>query len=556
MTWVDRMLGFVGIAPPVAAAYDDDRTRYGSRYYEAGDYGSPHTEGWYEALNDPNQEVLADRAQIVARARSLVRNNPTIAGAIDRLTESVIGARTWLEATPDYEAMGRDADWADTWATNVEAMWRIWANDPMRRCDADGKLLFPEMLRAGYRHWIVDGEACAAIYMIKRGSRYQTAFKMIDPDRLSNPNGGSDFTILRNGNTVVGGCEIAPHGEVVAYHIRKAHPNDPSPDMKSSQWERIARYSKTGRPQFIHAFRQDRAGQRRGVSRLAAAMLRVKMSERYDRAELDAALLNAIFAGFVESPAPTADVRDMMAPGSDAGVDGSYLTELAEYRRKNKVAVRGTQMIHLRPGEKAGFHSAERPSSNYPAFHAAHDRMSAGALGLSYPQYSQDWADINYSSARTLLNETWRGFLEDRQLFTQELGTPVYAALLEEMVALGDVKVPGGPANFYRHKSALVQCEWQGPGRGVIDPLKEAQAADIDMNAGRSNLAIAAADTGRDPRRVLQGLAREKRLREELGLGPFVPIKAMSGANPATDGNGAANGGDNNSGAGADGGQP
>src|SRR3546814_2280701 len=54
------------------------------------------------------------------------------------------------------------------------------------------------------------------------------------------------------------------------------------------------------------------------------------------------------------------------------------------------------------------------PNSNYPQFARFVLQKVAASLGISYPQLSQDWSSLNYSSARALLNEIWRGFLEDR----------------------------------------------------------------------------------------------------------------------------------------------
>ncbi len=502
---------------------------FGGRHYDAGRSDTRELGAWTPTIASSAEEILSSRDQIVARARDLIRNNPTISGGIDRLCESVIGARMWLEAQPDYEAMGRTPEWADKWATDVEARFRVWANDPWRRCDADRKARFPEMLRTGYRHWLIDGEACGLVMNLKRGGKFATAIKLIDPDRLSNPQEIPDETVLANGNICVGGVEILKStGEVVAYYIRNAHPASVMPTADRFTWTRIERYGRTGRPQFIHAFRADRADQRRGVSRLAAAMERIKMSDRYDKAELDAALLNAVMAAFVTSAAPGSDVRDMIAPGSEESTSGWFNT-IIDYRKEQKVRVPGLQVGHLLPGEKFDMNQPARPAANYPNFAGAQDRKIAGAMGLSYPHLSQNWADINYSSGRLMKNEMWRGFLEDRELFTQEFATPFYAAWMEEAVALGEIKVPGGPANFYRWAPEMCQGEWMGPGPGSGDPKKEAEANDLELRQNTTTLAIIAADKGINPRQTLVKRAREIALLKSLGLTDVTETQSMAG---------------------------
>ena len=119
-----------------------------------------------------------------------------------------------------------------------------------------------------------------------------------------------------------------------------------------------------------------------------------------------------------------------------------------------------------------------------------------------------------------MLNEIWRSFLEDRHYFTQHFLTPIYAAWLEVEVALGDVKVPGGPINFYRNKTAICMAEWIGPGRGSVDPKKEADANNADTAAGRKSTVECILEGGRDPSDVLSEEAWYNEERAARGLEP------------------------------------
>lgn len=489
----------------------------GAQAYDAGRRDLRDLGSWNPPIGNVHEEILTNREEIVGRARDLVKNNPIVAGGIDRLCESVIGARMWPESEPDHEAMGRSIDWSFQFAMKMEGIYRGWAIDPLRRSDVHRKSRIPEMFRTAYRHWIIDGEACAVIKMVKGRGRYQTAVELIDPDRLSNPQGISDEMVLQNGNTIIGGVEITPAGDPVAYHIRKKHPASNAASNDLFTWVRIPRYAPSGRQVFIHAFRHDRADQRRGISRLAAAMTRIKMSDKYSNAELAAALFDSLNIGFIQSAAPTGEVRDAVAPiDDDAG--SNYWDSLIDYRSLNKVRAEGVRLWHLLPGEKAEINKPSRPSANYPEFMKDSDRRVSSAIGLSYPHLTQNWADINYSSGRLMRNEMWRGFLEDRELFAQEFATPIWAAVMEESVMLGDIKVPGGPANFYRYYSQLTQVNWMGPGPGYGDPKKEAEANEVELRYNGKTHSMIAADNGVDARRVFIKRAFEKRTQEELGL--------------------------------------
>jgi len=492
---------------------------FAPRAYDAGRTDIPSMSGWRTRIGQVDREALGSRDQIVARARDLVRNNPIISGGLDRRQEAVVGQRIRLRAQPDFAAMGRGFEWADKWSQGVEAQFRVWDRDSRKLCDAERTQNFGALAATAYRHWWVDGEALAYVEMRDRGSAYRTCVRLIDPDRLQNPRGMSDNATLPNGNTTVGGVEIDPSGVAVAYHIRVQHPDKIGTSFQSAETVRIEREDRDGRPRMIHAFRRSRAEQRRGISRLVASMRRIKMLDRYDNAELEAALLNAVMAMQVKTTVPTAEIKEALAPvAGDTGHQDWNVAAQVDYRGDKPLYLDGVQILNLLPNEEASFLTAARPAAHYPEFRAEGLRSIASDFGLSHQQLAQNWEDINYSSARTLLNEIWRGLLDDRWLFGQEFCTPIYAAWLQEAVAIGKVKLPGGPVAFFRYRAELTMADWLGPGRGRIDPKKEADASDSNMAANRTNLSMEAAEQGLDAREVLMGRARDKRMLKEFQL--------------------------------------
>lgn len=503
-------------------------TGFSGRAYDAGRWDTPEMVNWTPPLTDSTDEVLDSRDAVTRRARDLVRNNPIISGAIDRRAESVVGANIRVESQPAFELIGQNADWADAWATNVENLFEVWGKDPRNLCDAQMHSQFGGLVDTAYRHWWVDGEAAATIKLIpatksRIGAKFETAIDIIDPDRISNPNGAADYTVLQNGNTLIGGIEYDKNNAAVAYHIRKSHPSQMNGMTDVFTWVRVRRFGRTGKPLFVHAFKRNRADQKKGISRFVAAIKRIKMFDRYDDAELEAALLNSVMAASVTSNGTTQDVAEMLAPAG--GEAESAAIARMSYRTEHPIRTDRIRTLHLLDSEKYELHRAEHPSQNYPDFQASGLRQFASNFGLSYAQVSQNWADINYSSARAMLNEIWRGLLHDRTLFTQAFCTPIYSAFLEEAVARGMVQIPGGPLNYYVWRSELTMCEWMGPGRGSVDPLKEGQANEFEYNMGVADLDSIGAQYGRDPRKTLRKQARDRKFRESLGLPEYQPLK-------------------------------
>jgi lambda family phage portal protein len=505
---------------------------FGSRAYDGARYDIAQMESWTPGIGHPDYEINANRDLIVARSRDLARNNPNVSGAINRLIEMVVGARIMYVPQPNIDVMGKSDDWEDQFVSNAEAWFALWAEDDRFLCDVNRQMNFGALVALAYRHWVVDGEACAVVKMLKRGGMFQTCIQLIDPDRLSNPQGISDGMVPPKGiGRVYGGVEVNDSGAPIAYHVRVKHPADFAyVGTDNFRWERVVRYGPTGRPQFIHAFRADRAEQRRGIPRIASLIKLSKIGETLTGATLDTAILANFLAVGITSQYPTSDVRDALAPSGQETGDGWSLEKQIEYRTKNKARLKGPQVNHLLPGEEIKILSSNHPNDNYVDFDASLKREAASAIGMSEAQYTQNWAGMNFSAGRLQGNETWRAMLHERRLFTQAFCTQVAGAWMEESVLLGHVKAPGGVGGFYKWRGALVRSDWMGPGRGTGNPLQEASANDIDTNANRTNLILTCGEQGLDWRTVLRGSRKVKIAVEAMGLDPIVPIKALAPA--------------------------
>lgn len=478
--------------------------------FQAARHDTPELAGWAPGSRSADADVLPARDMVTRRVRDLDRNNGWANAGVERRVDTVVGANLWLEAQPNYTALGLTADWAAEWAINTEAQFSAWANDD--RCDVERHLQFGGNIRLAYTHYVREDEACAALYLLERGAPFATAFKIIDPDRLSNPHGAPDSDTLRDG------VQLDANEAAIGYHVRVQHPNDVGTQgFDRFRWEYIPRESVLGRPLFVHAYNKRRAGQRRGISRFAAAIKRLKMLEKYDDTTLQAAVLNAVLAAVVESPFDTDQVEKAVAPIDENSLS-AYQEGRVDFHEKSNVTLGGVQLTHLYHGEKLNFNRPVQPGETFVPFEAAVLRSIAAALGLTYEQLSGDWSQVNYSSARAALIEIWRGFIADRRLFTQRFCTPIYSAWLEEAIARGIVKVPGGIRAFWRNRSAFTQCDWVGPGRGFVDPDKEQKASAGKVASLLSTNADEAAEQGKDWRKIYFQRAREIKEAERLGI--------------------------------------
>jgi lambda family phage portal protein len=521
MGFRDAIAGVFGFGPSTAAATS---AFSGQNKRDAARNDLSEFSGWNPSVGFAGSSYSDDWDKVAGRARNLDENNGWVNGGLDRRVESVIGENIRLSAQPEHVLLKRDFAWRQDWTADVQARFKVWCNDIQHRNDVRGKLSFGAQARLAYLTYVRDGQVAAEVRDLDRGISNPTAILLIEPERISTPPemGHMEGPLLRNG------IAFDSNGAPIGYWVRSGHPNDPHQGFAGFRWDYTPVRGPTGKARFLHVFSPRRIEQNVGISKLAEVMLPAKMLDRVDRAEVNAALKSAIFSLFIRSPGTSDDVAAMLAPGGTKQVD-PWITEYVNQRKQKPVFVDGATVNHLFPGEDVVTPERNSPNSNYPDFARFILQKVAGSLGISYPQLSQDWAGINYSSARALLNELWRSFLQDRRFFCQHLLTPMYAAWLEWEVANGTVKVPGGPVNFYRNKTAICMAEWIGPGRGSVDPLKEANANNLDTAAGRTSAVEHILERGRDPMDVIAEEAWWKSVREENGLSePNYNVKAAA----------------------------
>ncbi len=492
--------------------------------YDAADIVGGHMRDWNPYLWSSDGEINMFRDRMVARGRDLIRNDGWASAAVTRTIDNVIGPNFRPTPKPNYSALAAmtgnkkfDHKWAEEWGRCVQANWNSWADDERKFCDSERYLTVPQMFRLAFRHLLADGDALGQLHWLEGriaagGARYATALQIIDPDRLSNPQLQFDANAMR------GGVDVDPeYGVAQGYWIRKAHQGDYFSASKSVTWERIPRETDWGRPIIVHCFDRERAGQHRGVGFLTPVINRLKMLIKYDGTELDAAIINAFFAAYIESPFDQELVEGALGESDRLN---AYQQGRADYHRERKTALGDVGMTMLYPGEKLGSVQANRPSSNYDGFQSAMLRHISAGTGLAAQQISQNWAEINYSAFRAAMLEAWKTFHRRRFDFAVGFAHPIYCAWLEESLEMDEYPMPSGTniPTFMQARTALSRARWMGPGKGYVDPVKEKQGAILGLTSGMSSLEDECAEQGVDWREIADRRAVEKEYYEQRGL--------------------------------------
>lgn len=483
--------------------------RAGAEAFTAGSSTHPDMRRWQPTHGSADSDLLPELDTIRARSRDLARNHGVAEGAVQTLTDNIVGSVVGLKSRPNWKMLGWDEGKSEDWSNEVEMLWYAYAEGTC--IDAGHSLSFQGLTTQVYRSSFINGEALALPLWLPQPGEPATRLQIIEPDRISNPWSVPDTPNLR------AGIEMDDYGAPIAYHILKFHPGDMlvrsayGARFMPYQTERIPVRTPWGRLRVIHVHDKERTGQTRGKPGLASVLRQFKVLGDYANAELKAAVVNAMVALVTESSISQDGLVELLSSSPDALTQ--YTDGLAQ-RNRSAIDFNAGQVVPLMLGEKISSFSPARPSTAFEPFVSSLFLHIAAGLNIPYELLLKDFSKTNYSSARAALLEAWRFFRGRRKWLTATWAQPVFELWLEEQIMTGVIEAP----DFYAKRAWYCRAKWIGDGRGWVDPLKEVQAAEQRMKIGVSTLETECAEQGEDWEEVLEQRARETQRANELGL--------------------------------------
>lgn len=488
---------------------------------------------WTPPVISPDQQINPIKDLADARGVDRMQNDGYVTGAIHIHRDSIVGATYRLNAQPEYRVLGTDEAWSDEFQEVVEARFNLMSDSQENWFDASASNTLTGLVRLAVGGFVMTGEVLATAEWLRSSGRpFSTAVQMVSPTRLSNPDNMMDTRTLRRG------VEHDVYGAPIRYHIRSGHPSEWY-DNNSLFWRSIDARKPWGRLMVLHIIEQMQPDQTRGIADMVSAMKTMKMTSKFKDVVLQGAVVNASYAAAIESELPSEVVFAAMGAGGQGlqGALAQYMAALTEYSgSSSRIAVDGVKMPHLFPGTKLSLKPMGTPGGVGTGFEQSLLRNIAAALGLSYEQFSRDYTQTNYSSARASMNETWKYMQSRKKVVADRFASMVYALWLEEEMNAGNIPLPPGMkiADFYTDptkRAALCAADWIGASRGQIDELKETQAAFERIKAGLSTYEKECARLGDDFRKIFRQRAREDRMLIDLKL-PALTSERISGTAP------------------------
>lgn len=501
---------------------------------EGAERTSRETALWNPSMSSPDQIINPGKALADARGRDIVQNDGYATGAVALHRDNIVGAQYRLNAKPNAVALGVSEEWCEAFQIDIEARFNNLADSQDCWFDASRKNTFTGLIRLAVGGFLMSGEVLATAEWIKESRRpFKSAVQMISPQRLSNPNDVADNQFLRRG------MEVDFRGRCTAYHIRNGYSDDPYGFVY--RWTRVPAEKPWGRRMVCHIVEQLMPEQNRGIADMVAVLKQMRMTKKFQDVTLQQAVVAATYAAAIESELPAGMVFEQMGGGGGVADGmaqwiGGYMDMMGSYLNASKnIAIDGVKMPHLFPGTKLNIKSLGTPGGVGDGYERSLLRHTAAALGLSYEQFSRDYSNTNYSSARASMGETWKFMSSRKKMVADRAAMFIYQLWLEEEWNAGRIKMPPGKSLswFYEPgvKDAMTQATWIGASRGQVDELKETQAAILRINSGLSTYEKEIARLGEDFREIFEQRARETKMAKSLGLDfAMAAEKSTSGA--------------------------
>ena len=452
--------------------------------------------GYRTISGGPDKDIVENISLLRERSRDSYVSNPIVAGILKKYKTAVVGKGLVPKPNLKHGVLGISKEEAQRIEQEIKIKFAIWAKSS--NADAMRMHNFYALQSLVVLNWLMNGDVFVVPKYKKRpGVPTQLCIQVLEGDRVRNPYLNIDKNIRE-------GVELDSSGEVLAYHVSNKHPGD---DF-TFESIRVKAYNKFGRRNLLHIFEPERPGQRRGVPLIAPAMESLKQIGRYSQAELMAAVVNAMYAFFLEQ---TLDSPATVDPGSFGGISKNDQTfrEGTDHFEIGKGAVN-----ILNPGEKVKDFSPGRPNSNYKLFVDSIYEEIGAAVELPKEVMLNNFQS-SYSASRAALEEAWRRFYGVRELLISYFCQPVYEAFLLEQLSLGELKLPGFFESEVK-RAEYSRATWVGAKKISLDPYKDMRARELALKMGLTNREILSQEDGLDFDEILEQKIKEDEILDPL----------------------------------------
>lgn len=456
-----------------------------ARAYEATSV-APRVDDWTRDLYGPNA-ALDDSNHARARVQDAIRNNPWINNALDLIVSHEIGCG--IQPRPNVEDEGIRKELVDLWNLSVPEM------------DADGTSDFYAWQGLLSRAENESGE----VFVRRRprlpgdGLIVPIQFQALEAALLP-----LQHNTMNGKNAIRQGIERNPYGKRVAYWFYADHPADRPVTGNTFDLKPVTA------DQVLHHYTPLRPGQLRGEPKGMSALLRARVMDGFEAAELDRRKARAKFVGGIYRE------TDDENPVTDNAV--TVEDQIADREKQRAyVEIENAYLLSLAPNERMILENGDTGGQNLLDFFRTQLRAIAAGWGVPYELMTGDYGGTNDRIMRVILNTFYRR-LEIRQdrLIAQIL-QPVWCWWLDSVVTFGLIRLRGYKEDR-KIRRAWQRCEWRSHAWSYVNPLQEVQTKILKINNKLTSRSAATAEDGWDAGDIEDQIAADRERERRKGL--------------------------------------
>jgi lambda family phage portal protein len=395
---------------------------------------------------------LARRWAESARGNWLASQSPTAVSLTEKWASHCIASGPTARSAHPDESVRR------AWE-NIFATWSA-------RCDVEGVDDLVGTLNCIIRTIVSSGEIFIRLVTTRRG---ELRLQLLSPEQID-PTRNEELTA---GGKIVAGIEYNSAGERVAYHVLPE-----APDMLFAM---VGPPVRVPASEIIHVYERKLPGQPRGTSWLGPLASRLLLIDQLE---------DALLAAFVTDPEGSF-TRD--------GSTGAAATRTNQFGDTEMSLEPGLLRV-LPPGCAITFPTVP-DTLGVPELLKHILRSVSSGGGMPYELLTGDLSDANYSSARLSLQSFQRRV---RALQLSMLGNRLLLPVWQRLVTLEVLSGRMYARDFERRADNYFAVSFLWPEWPSIDPLKDAKADTLEVNAGLKSRQELIAARGRDPAEVFE----------------------------------------------------
>lgn len=454
-------------------------------------------------LTDPNTDFTYEFKVLAARAQQLVAN--------DSLSQAMVGAK--LDGTHGPRGLRRKSlaeHERDTVATPDEQGQRKTVENWLK---ASSGLTFTttRMLTRRQAERAVDwmatvlGEGYAVrVWKPRKGVKHATTWRLIRPERVSNPDDRPNDDLLYHG------LEFDAQGELVAIHFENGN-TGPFGTRSARTWTRVPMRADDGTPNVLRRTGLLLPGMHRAVSMFAPLLLLVR--------QLQGVVESHVTTKRAQACAPVIVYTDDLDELKKAEEANAAITPFITFAP--------LKVVFARTGNTVNWPQIQYNGQDLKDFLATCYRLCSAAWGMPVEVVLCQMGEASLSSARAGLDQFDRTCQTYQQDHIEQFSEPCDEAEIREGVLRGEIEV--GEEGI----EGLLCGEYQRPPKYSTDRKKDADTLGV-MVANRVSPSTAFGMIGLNFEDEIEQGARDEAFAALHGVKKPTPPDAKAAA-PAPD---------------------